>query len=165
MLVRTNFLGVEETIEVSEEQIFAFEPGLGGFEELRRYALIPEDDSPIEWLQSLDDPDVAFALIEPFTVRADYAFELSDADIEALGMHEPQDALVRCVLTLHEDATKITANMLAPLILCRRTHLARQVIVQSSDYPLRLPLFAALAEQGLLDAGAEVTTTALPTTA
>ncbi len=147
MLVRTNFLGVEETIEVSEEQIFAFEPGLGGFEALRRYALIPEDDSPIEWLQSLDDPDVAFALLEPFAFRPDYAFELSDADTEALGMHEPQDALVRCVLTLHEDPSKITANMLAPLVLSRRTHLARQVIVQNSDYPLRFALFASLAEQ------------------
>jgi flagellar assembly factor FliW len=147
MLVRTNFLGVEETMEVSEEQIFAFEPGLGGFEGLRRYALIPEHDSPIEWLQSLEDPDVAFALLEPFALRADYAFELSDADTDALGMHEPSDALVRCVLTLHEDPTKITANMLAPLVLCRRTHLARQVIVQNSDYPLRLPVFAMLAEQ------------------
>ncbi len=145
MLVRTNFLGMEETIEVSEEQIFAFEPGLGGFESLRRYALIPEEDSPIEWLQSLDDPDVAFALLEPFAVRSDYAFELSDGDTEALGMHEPQDALVRCVLTLHEDPMQITANMLAPLVLCRRTHLARQVIVQNADYPLRFPIFAALA--------------------
>jgi flagellar assembly factor FliW len=141
MLVRTNFLGVEETIEVSEEQIFAFEPGIGGFESLRRYALIPESDSPVEWLQSLDDPEVAFALLEPFTFRADYAFELSDADAEALGMHEPGDALVRCVLTLHEDPTKITANMLAPMVLCRRTHMARQIIAQDVDYDLRYPLF------------------------
>ena len=148
MLVRTNFLGEEETIEVSEEQIFAFEPGLGGFEALRRYALIPEEDSPIEWLQSLDDPDVAFAILEPFAFHSDYAFELSDADAEALGMREPQDALVRCILTLHEDPAKITANMLAPLVLCRRTHLARQVIVQNADYPLSLAMFASLADAG-----------------
>ena len=115
MLVKTNFLGVEETIEVSEEQIFSFDPGIGGFESLRRYALIPEQDSPVEWLQSLEDPDVAFALLEPFAFKSDYAFELSDADAEALGMREAQDALVRCVLTLHEDPEKITANLLAPL--------------------------------------------------
>jgi flagellar assembly factor FliW len=150
MLVRTNFLGVEETIEVSEEQIFAFEPGIGGFESLRRYALIPEADSPVEWLQSLDDPEVAFALLEPFSFRADYAFELSDVDAEALGMHEPADALVRCVLTLHEDPAKITANLLAPMVLSRRTHMARQVIAQETEYELRYPLFLevqAAAEQ------------------
>lgn len=146
MLVKTNFLGVEETIEVSEEQIFAFEPSLGGFESLRRYALIPEADSPVEWLQSIDDPDVAFALLEPFLFQPDYAFELDDADSEALGMVEAQDALVRCILTLHEDPSKITANMVAPLVLCRRTHLARQVIVEDSHYPLRFPLLAVMGE-------------------
>lgn len=149
MLVKTNFLGVEETIEVSEEQIFSFEPGLGGFESLRRYALIPEADSPVDWLQSLDDPEVAFALLEPFSFAPNYAFELQDADSEALGMQEPQDALVRCVLTLHEDPTKITANMLAPLVLCRRTHLARQIIVQDgAAMDLRFPLFSTAPEMG-----------------
>ncbi len=84
---------------------------------------------------------MAFALLEPFSFKADYAFELSDADAEALGMREAQDALVRCVLTLHEDPELITANLLAPLILSRRSHMARQVILQNSDYDLRFRLF------------------------
>ena len=141
MQVRTSLLGVDEVIEVSEQQIFAFEPGLGGFESLRRYALIGEADSQIEWLQSLEDPDVSFALLEPFLFRPDYVFELPDRDAEALGMQEPGDALVRCILTLHEDAEKVTANLLAPLVLCRRTHLARQVILQDAELDLRAPVF------------------------
>lgn len=95
----------------------------------------------MEWLQSLEDPEVAFALLGPFTFRADYAFELSDADADALGMHEPSDALIRCVLTLAEDPAKITANLVAPLVFSRRTHIARQVIVQGADYDMRYPLF------------------------
>mgnify|MGYP003343363452 CR=1 FL=1 len=141
MQIRTNLLGTEEVMEISEQQIFAFEPGLGGFESLRRYALIAEEDSPLEWLQSLDDPDVSFAVLEPFLFRPDYVFELPDVDAEALGMEEPADALVRCILTLHEEAERITANLLAPLVLCRRTHLARQVILQDPDLELRAPIF------------------------
>jgi flagellar assembly factor FliW len=144
MQVKTNLMGAEEVMEISQEQIFAFEPGLGGFESLRRYALIVDPDSAVKWLQSLEDSDVSFALIEPFLFRPDYAFELPDRDAEALGMREPTDALVRCVLTLNEDPEQITANLLAPLILCRRTHLARQVILQDPDLQLREPLFAAL---------------------
>ena len=147
MQVKTNFLGVEETIEVTEEQIFSFDPGIGGFESLRRFALIPEQDSPVEWLQSLEDPEVAFALLEPFSFKADYAFELTDADAAALGMREAQDALVRCVLTLHEDPELITANLLAPLIFSRRSHMARQVILQNSDYELRFSLFGEVADE------------------
>lgn len=144
MRVKTTLLGVEETIEVSDQQIFAFEPGLGGFEALRRYALIPEADSPVEWLVSLEDPDVCFALIEPFGFRPDYAFEVMDADTEALGMREAGDALVRCILTLNEDPAKITANLLAPLVLCRRTHLARQIVLQDENYPLRAQVFTGV---------------------
>ena len=145
MHVKTNLMGTEEIVEISQEQIYAFEPGLGGFESLRRYALITEPDSPVEWLQSLDDPDVSFALMEPFLFRPNYVFELPDRDAEALGMEEPADALVRCVLTLHEDPDKITANLLAPLVLCRRTHLARQVILQDLDLPMRAPIFGIVA--------------------
>ncbi len=144
MHVKTNLMGTEEIVEISQEQIFAFEPALGGFEALRRYALITEPDSPVEWLQSLDDPDVSFALLEPFLFRPDYVFELADRDAQALGMQEPADALVRCILTLHEDPEKITANLLAPLVLCRRTHLARQVILQDLELPLRAPIFPAV---------------------
>jgi flagellar assembly factor FliW len=152
MQVKTNLMGVEEVLEVSEQQIFAFEPGLGGFESLRRYALIGEADSPIEWLQSLEDPDVSFALLEPFLFRPDYVFELPDRDAEAIGMQEPSDALVRCILTLNEDAEKITANLLAPLILCRRTHLARQVILQDAELELRARVFESV-DQAVVDEG------------
>ena len=144
MQVKTSLMGVDEVSEVSEQQIFSFEPGLGGFESLRRYALIGEADSPIEWLQSIEDPDVSFALLEPFLFRPDYVFELSDRDAEGLGMREPADALVRCILTLHEDAEKVTANLLAPLVFCRRTHMARQVILQDPDLELRAPVFEAM---------------------
>ena len=91
--------------------------------------------------------DVSFALLEPFLFRPDYVFELPDRDAEALGMHEPSDALVRCVLTLNEDPGQITANLLAPLVLCRRTHLARQVILQDPDLPMRAPIFVAGASE------------------
>ena len=148
MRVTTTLLGAEETIEVSEDQIFAFEPGIGGFESSRRFALVRERDTPVEWLVSLDDPDISFAIIEPFLFRQDYAFELAARDVEALGLHEAADAVVRCVLTLDEDPERITANLLAPLIFSRRTHMARQVILSESDYSLRTPVFdvAAAAE-------------------
>jgi flagellar assembly factor FliW len=144
MRIKTNFLGMEQTVEVAEEQIFAFEPGIGGFDGLRRYALIAEEDSAVEWLQSVDDSDVCFALLEPFALLPDYSFEMSDSDVEGVGMEEPGDVIVRSILTLHEDPALITVNLLAPLVLCRRTHLARQVILQGVDYSMRYPVLTAI---------------------
>lgn len=145
MKITTKLLGDEETIEVSEEQLFAFDPPLGGFEQLRRFALVADGESPVEWLQSVDDPEVAFALLEPFIFEPDYAFELPDCDAEELGMESPEDAVVRCILTLRDDPDEITANMLAPLVLCRRTHLVRQIVLQDSGQPLRRPILSSIA--------------------
>ncbi len=75
MQITTKLLGNEETIEVSEDQLFAFDPPLGGFEENRRFALIVDDESPVEWLQSVDDPDVAFALLEAFMRHPNVALD------------------------------------------------------------------------------------------
>ncbi|TAK77554.1 MAG: flagellar assembly protein FliW [Dehalococcoidia bacterium] len=141
MRVTTTLLGVEQSVDVAEEQIFAFEPGIGGFESLRRFALVREPEGPVEWLVSLDDPDISFAVIEPFLIRHDYAFELPDRDVEALGLQEAGDAAVRCLLTLDQDPAAITANLLAPLVFSRRTHLARQVILGESEYSLRTSVF------------------------
>lgn len=146
MRVKTMLLGTEEVVEIDDDQIYAFDPGLGGFEALRRYGLVPEPDSPVEWLISLDDPDVSFAVIEPFVLRADYTFELTDRDAQELGLTEPSDAMVRCIVTLNEDPAQITANLLAPLVLSRRTHMARQVILQESEYAIRTPLFSPASE-------------------
>lgn len=157
MRIKTNFLGMEQTVEVGEEQIFAFEPGIGGFDALRRYALIAEEDSGVEWLQSLDDSEVCFALLEPFALLPEYSFEMADADVEGVGMEEPGDVIVRSILTLHEDPRQITVNLLAPLVLCRRTHLARQVILQGVDYSMRYPVFAAIDEMVDEDEGLRAT--------
>jgi flagellar assembly factor FliW len=144
MKVLTTMNGVEETIEVAPERTYTMEPTIGGFPDQRRYVLIEEQDSPVEWLQSLDDAAIVFALIEPFIFMPDYAFELGEAEVEALGVQAPEDLLVRCIVTLREDPSGITANLLAPVVFSRRTHLARQIILQDSELPIRFPLFQSV---------------------
>lgn len=133
-----------ERVEVDPSDIFELSPGLVGFERLTRYAVIPEEDSPVEWLQSVDDPGVAFAVIEPFLFYPDYGFELSDRDCQDLGLHVPQNAVVRCLLTLSPSVEQITANLLAPLVLNRETRIGRQIILPDSNLSMRFPIFHTL---------------------
>jgi len=142
--VRTTRYGREEAVSVPEESVYDLGPGILGFDELRRYALLPEEGSPLEWVQAMDDADIAFAVLDPFLFYPDYSFELGDADVEALGLARPEDARVRAILTLHESAEGITANLMAPLVLNPRMRRARQVVLQESDLPLRFPVLEAL---------------------
>ncbi|MEZ4502185.1 MAG: flagellar assembly protein FliW [Dehalococcoidia bacterium] len=144
MRITTYRFGIAEPVDVPDEAIIEIRPGLNGFEHLHRYALIAEDDSPVEWLQSLEEPEVAFALLEPFLFYPEYGFELSDADCEALALSRPEDAAVRCILTLNQSADEITANLLAPVVLSRTSRRARQIVLQDSNLPLRFPVIEAL---------------------
>lgn len=143
MKITVASIGAGQTVEVDESQFFDFGDGLGGFEELRRYALIPEPDSPLEWLQSVDDPAVAFPLLEPFLFYPQYSFELSDADVRALRLEGPEEAVVRCVLTVGERPEDTTANLIAPLVLNRRVRLGRQLVLQDRNLSLRFAVFQA----------------------
>jgi len=141
MRIKTNFLGVEQTIEVAEEQIFAFEPGIGGFDGLRRYALIAEEDSAVEWLQSVDREDVCFLVADPRPFFPDYQLKLRASDLGDLDIGDEDDTAVAVVLNIPLDASQATANLLAPIVFNTRRRLARQIILEGSRHPVRAPLF------------------------
>jgi flagellar assembly factor FliW len=146
MMVETRRLGASERIDVPDERIFEFYPGLGAFEEHHNYALIIDDEeSPIEWLQSLSDPDVCFPLIDPFSFQADYELAVPDADAKALGATTADDLLARAILTVRDPIEETTANLLAPIVLNAKTKLGRQILLQDSDYPIRAAVFGSLA--------------------
>lgn len=145
MLVASRRYGAElEHLEVPEHRLLELYPGLSSFEEHHRYAWIADPDSPVEWLQSLDDPDVVFAMLDPFLFCPEYAFELGDSDAAALGLETAQEATVRALLTLAGDAEDITANLFAPVILNARAGLGRQVLLQDSGWSLRYEVFRGL---------------------
>jgi flagellar assembly factor FliW len=144
MLVATRRVGVVERIDVPENRIFEFYPGLGGFEDHHRFALIIEPDSPVEWLQSMSNQDVCFPLVAPESIVTDYTFELPDPDATALGASSADDLIVRIVLTVREPVEETTANLLAPLVLNTATRLGRQLVLQDSDYPIRAAVFVSL---------------------
>lgn len=144
MRVITRRHGPLESIEVPPSQLYEFYPGVVGFEEHHQFALVTDPESPVEWLQSLADPDVGFAVVEPFLFVPEYTFEINDADAAALGLQRPAQAVVRVILTLRDNANAITANLMAPVVLNPRVRSGRQIVLQDSDQPLRFPVFEAL---------------------
>ena len=144
MLVHTRRLGASEHIEVPEDRIYELYPGLGGFDNHHNFAILADDDSPVEWLQSLADPEVCFPLIDPFYVDPSYELILPDADAAALGAKQPGDVAVRAILTVRDPIEETTANLLAPVVLNPTTRLGRQVVLQDSDYPIRAAIFSSL---------------------
>lgn len=131
-------------LDIGADRIIDFPDGILGFPGSRRYALIDSHDSGIYyWLQSVDDPALAFLSVVPWPFFPDYEPELAPGEQDALGLESADDAIVLCLLTVHREQDRITANLLGPLVVNTRSRTGRQVVLAESGYPVRAPLTAA----------------------
>jgi len=123
-------------IEVQEDQVLTFAQGLYAFEEKKRYVLLENEDpeNPLWWLQSLDDPNLVFVLINPFLFKPDYEFDLSDEDVEELGIQKLEEVVVFSLVVIPDDIKKMTANLLAPLIINATTKKGKQIVLLNKNY-------------------------------
>jgi flagellar assembly factor FliW len=140
--VRTACFGGLETIQVPDQAVLTFPEGLPGFEEHRAFALIDDDRlGEFHWLQSLDDPDAGFLVLEPSEFVADYAFDLPDDVAAALGLDETVQPRVLVILAIPGDIRAMTANLRAPLVINVQSRVGKQVILADDRYALRHPVF------------------------
>jgi flagellar assembly factor FliW len=131
-------------IDVPEDRILHFGDGLPGFAHARNFTMVEvEGAKDFFWLQSLDDSSLAFLAAVPWPFFPDYEPEVPEADQEALGLEQAEDAMVLCLLTVHREQETVTANLLGPVIVNQRTRLGRQVVLADSNWPVRAPLAAA----------------------
>jgi flagellar assembly factor FliW len=119
-----------------------FPAGLPGFPNAHRFQLSTWGgaDSPFSMMTSTDDPDTGFVVVEPFVFYPDYEFELDAATSQRLGLSEPGDSLVLCVLTLGESPEDATVNLLGPIVVNRYTREACQAVLDPSLFNVRAPL-------------------------
>ncbi len=127
-------------IKIDRDEIIYFPQGILGFPQQREFILLPtQDNSPLFWLQAVNDPDIAFVVTEPWVFKEDYAFELKDKDKKELQITEKEDIRVLCLLVIPEEAEKMTINLKGPLVLNIKKRLGRQVVIQE-DYSHRQPV-------------------------
>jgi flagellar assembly factor FliW len=123
------------TVSVPAGAILLFPEGLVGFPAYQRFAVLDHrPESPFRWLLCLDDPELAFAVIDP----ADF-FMGYDADmvIGAAGVR----AVVLAIVTIPRGRPNaVSANLMAPVVVNLETRTARQVILDETVYSTRHPL-------------------------
>ena len=123
----------------------SFPAGLPGFPDAHRFELAPwgVPDTPFLLLSATDDSDVGFVVVSPWVFSPDYEFDLDEGAAERLGISEPTDSMVFCVVTLRDDPADATVNLLGPIVVNRFTLEAAQVVLPRSGYSVHAPLAAA----------------------
>lgn len=141
MIIKTVRFG---ELDVAEQDIVEFNPGLLGFEKLTRYILMDIAEIPdFKWLQSIDEPNLAFLLVDPFTIKKSYCVELSDDVVNKLEIKEPEQVLVYTIVTVPKSGFKnATTNLVGPLIINWLRKKGKQIIFERDNNAIRYPLIS-----------------------
>ena len=134
MKIRTKPYG---EIEVDEKQRLTFPEGIIGFEGIGDYFLIDSKEGPFYWLQSAQHAELAFLLINPRLFLDDYKLQVRSEEIQLLQPEAEDDLLDFAIVTVPEDPDKISANLMGPVIVNRKTRVGMQVISENDAYGVK----------------------------
>ena len=115
--------------------------GLMGFERIKEYLLLSDPaEEPFLWLQAPHDANLAFLVIAPQPLLPAYKPEVSPEDAAFLGLTSDADAALLSIVTVH-GPNQATLNLKGPIVLNRRTLVAKQVIpANASEFSVQHPL-------------------------
>ena len=145
MTIQTSRFG---TIHIAEDDVIQFPEGLLGFNELRRFVLLDDPaDEIFAWLQSCDEPGIAFPLLEPELFSSNYKVQLTKHDMEILGLKTSEGLRAFSIITIPADPTLMTANLKAPIVINVASRVARQCVLQDNSLAIREPIFTRLQQR------------------
>lgn len=151
MKLMTKFFG---EIDVDETEFILFSHGIPGFEGYRQFIILKQNaDTPFHILQSVENSQLAFILIDMERVVPGYAIDLSDDAVTELKLTRPEDAATYAVVVLPEDISKATVNLAAPIVINVRERQGKQVILNNPAYGLKHPLFTTSQGEACLKIG------------
>jgi flagellar assembly factor FliW len=120
-----------------EKDIVIFEKAIPGFEGLRKFVIKEVEDSGFYILQSLEEVELGFVLVSPFSIDENYEIKLNEEVIKALEIKDEKDVVLYSIVTLNSDIEKITANLKAPIVINNKTNKGEQYITENSKYSIR----------------------------
>lgn len=130
-------------IEIEENRIFNFAMPIIGFDMLHKFIILdPNKETLFKWLQSVEDPTLAFPIISVSALDLDYTIDLPDNVVEVLNITNVESLLVMNITSIPQDNPKgTTINLLAPLIFNLDNQTAAQVVLSGSGYDISYPMF------------------------
>ena len=131
-------------IDIDENKIINMSSNMLGFPGKKRFILLERKESkPFLWYQCVDDPTLAFVVMSPYLFKPDYAIDIQDV-VKEMSWEVDEEAHLSVFVVVnasHGAPEKITANLMAPLIINTQQFEAHQKVFHESPYSHQHPIF------------------------
>lgn len=123
-------------VEIEDDRVITFPSGLLGFDRYTKYCLLrPNDEGLFYWLQSLEEPSLAFVVTDPSQFVSDYSVPIRAEQMQSLGLESIDDAQV--LVIVNKQDRQLTGNLQGPLVIGTRTMLAEQLVLAEKRWTTR----------------------------
>lgn len=123
------------SIEIPESDVLALPEGLVGFNLYRRFTILKDpEQEPFLWLQSLDEPDLAFVVVNPLLFFPGYDIKVKRSELSNIGLEDLSKAEVLTIVTIPSNPMDLTTNLRGPLIVNVDGKLAKQFVLIDDRY-------------------------------
>jgi len=127
------------TPETALSKIVFFPRGIPGFENYTKFRVFHKHENELKayWLESTDEPQVTFAMVDPTDLDIAYALELSDEEQNLLQVQSAESCGVFILLSKKSDdpaQPRFDANIGGPLVINLENRIGLQKVISRSQY-------------------------------
>jgi flagellar assembly factor FliW len=135
MQVNTTRFG---TIEIKESELISFPWGIPGFEHLKSYVLLEYKNGPFQWLQSVEEPAVAFVVCAPDFL--DLVYSASDAKKKLINLERDDDLVVLNIVSFNREKGAIRFHVRSPLLFNVAARIGYQWTMEAEELKSHLAM-------------------------
>lgn len=135
--MKTKYFG---EVDFTEDEVITFDNGMFGFENYKKYIMInfEEDKDIMVNLQSVEDENISFVLMNPFYLQEDYEAGLLESETKALEIDQDTKGVLYYVVCVVKDEVKnSTVNLRSPIVINPETRKGIQIILDNGKYTFK----------------------------
>lgn len=122
-------------VSYTADDVITFPLGLLGFLKFKKYLFLqPQEYLPFQWMVSIENPEVAFVLMNPSTCCADYNPNITRRDLNELSAENPQSLEMYSIVTMNLDARLATVNLSGPILVNKAMKIGKQLVLLDDRY-------------------------------
>ncbi len=122
-------------VEVNPSEVIFMPEGLLGFNQYRDYILLEDQQqAPFLWLQSVEEPDLAFVVVDPFLFFPGYQVQVKPQELASIQLDDVANAKILSIVTVPADPMDLTANLRGPLVFNVEKKMAKQLVLIDDRY-------------------------------
>ena len=125
-------------IQVDEASIIHFANGLIGFAEFKKFVVL-DADSPFSWLQSVEDPTLAFLTVDALNCQDRYKVDRKEFASQ-VDLEDKESHIIILVVAVSEKASSATLNLRAPIVVNLDKKLAAQIVLDDESLSTKAAL-------------------------